>query len=387
MTTKLYIVRHCEAEGNLYRRCHGHCDGLLTENGKAQRARLEQYFKDLPVDRVFSSDLSRAVATALSVARPKGLPVETRAELREMKLGAWEDMPWGEVAERYAMQYEHFSNSPHLFSLPDAENAAQAQARLYAALRAVAEECRGRTAVVVSHGLAIRLTMARLLGYPPEQIGEVTHFDNASVSLVEWEDAPAVLFRGHNEHLGTLSTFAKQSWWRKDAAHKEVNLRFAPAALPEDAEAAASMQAQAWKTVYGSLDGFHGAAMLNNALRVSAADPQNVMFALYKGERVGLLTLDPHQEQDSPSGHISLLYLREDLCGRGLGVQLLGQAVSHYRKQGKTALRLRVAPSNLRARRFYEKHGFRPDGQEDAPGGTLLILRKSIVWDNEMEYA
>ena len=28
--TTVYIIRHAEAEGNVYRRCHGQYDGLLT---------------------------------------------------------------------------------------------------------------------------------------------------------------------------------------------------------------------------------------------------------------------------------------------------------------------------------------------------------------------
>ena len=32
--TRIYIVRHAEAEGNLYRRIHGWYDSPITENGK-----------------------------------------------------------------------------------------------------------------------------------------------------------------------------------------------------------------------------------------------------------------------------------------------------------------------------------------------------------------
>ena len=31
--TTLYLVRHAEAEGNLYRRIHGWYDALVTDNG------------------------------------------------------------------------------------------------------------------------------------------------------------------------------------------------------------------------------------------------------------------------------------------------------------------------------------------------------------------
>ncbi len=33
MRTTVYIIRHAEAEGNVYRRCHGQYDALLTHAG------------------------------------------------------------------------------------------------------------------------------------------------------------------------------------------------------------------------------------------------------------------------------------------------------------------------------------------------------------------
>lgn len=40
--TKLYLVRHAEAEGNLYRRIQGQYDSLITDNGYRQIAALAQ---------------------------------------------------------------------------------------------------------------------------------------------------------------------------------------------------------------------------------------------------------------------------------------------------------------------------------------------------------
>ena len=36
--TTLYLIRHAEAEGNVYRRCHGQYDALLTHRAPAQIA-------------------------------------------------------------------------------------------------------------------------------------------------------------------------------------------------------------------------------------------------------------------------------------------------------------------------------------------------------------
>ena len=72
--TTIYLIRHAEAEGNLYRRVHGWYDSLITENGCRQIAALEERFRDVPIDAVWSSDLFRTRTTARAVYRSKNLP-------------------------------------------------------------------------------------------------------------------------------------------------------------------------------------------------------------------------------------------------------------------------------------------------------------------------
>ena len=89
--TKIYLVRHAEAEGNLYRRIHGQYNSLITDNGYRQIAALAHRFSTIQVDAVYSSDLFRTCTTAKAVYGPKGLPLNTRPTLREVDMGEWED--------------------------------------------------------------------------------------------------------------------------------------------------------------------------------------------------------------------------------------------------------------------------------------------------------
>ena len=60
--TRIYLIRHAEAEGNLYRIAHGHEEGLITDyRGPRQIRALAQRFRDIPVDAVYASDLIRQV--------------------------------------------------------------------------------------------------------------------------------------------------------------------------------------------------------------------------------------------------------------------------------------------------------------------------------------
>ena len=95
--TRIYLIRHAEAEGNLYRVAHGHYDSLITDRGYEQIKALEKRFADIRIDAVYSSDLFRTRTTAKAIYVPKGLPLHTDADLREVNLGVWEDRPWQEL--------------------------------------------------------------------------------------------------------------------------------------------------------------------------------------------------------------------------------------------------------------------------------------------------
>ena len=95
--TELYLIRHTQAEGNLYRMMQGHWDGEITALGRAENDLLSERFRDIPLDAVYSSDLKRALLTAEACARGKGLTVQTDRRLRELDLGAWETQFFGNV--------------------------------------------------------------------------------------------------------------------------------------------------------------------------------------------------------------------------------------------------------------------------------------------------
>ena len=109
--TRIYIVRHAEAEGNLYRRIHGQYDSLVTPQGYRQIEALERRFQDIHIDAVYSSDLYRTRMTAKAIYRPKGLPLRLEPGLREIAMGRWEDETWAGGARSDPEEMSRFSRS------------------------------------------------------------------------------------------------------------------------------------------------------------------------------------------------------------------------------------------------------------------------------------
>ena len=65
--TKIYLVRHAEAEGNLFRRAQGQFDGMITALGYRQIEQLRRRFLSIPIEAVYVSDLRRTQITSSAI--------------------------------------------------------------------------------------------------------------------------------------------------------------------------------------------------------------------------------------------------------------------------------------------------------------------------------
>ena len=61
---KIYFIRHGESEYNLAQRHSGWAQVELTEQGKAQAESLRTYLSKIPFDKLYVSDLKRAIQTS-----------------------------------------------------------------------------------------------------------------------------------------------------------------------------------------------------------------------------------------------------------------------------------------------------------------------------------
>lgn len=213
--TTLYIVRHGEATGNVERNFHGWFDSTLTENGRAQIARLPAYFKNIHLDAVYASDLNRTRETAAVVAEEKGLLVETRTDLREIHGGLWEDVPWDDLPLRFPESYENWLRFPHLLEMPGGESMIGFQDRIYGAILDIAGKNKGKNVLICTHGTAIKVLLCKVRGVPLSKMPEEAWCDNASITVLTVRDGRiTVEVDGDNRHLADISTLAKQKWWR-----------------------------------------------------------------------------------------------------------------------------------------------------------------------------
>ena len=357
--TRLYLIRHAEAEGNLYRIAQGQANSNLTDRGWRQVRALERRFADIPIDAVYASDLYRTCATASAIYLPKHLPLRRERALREINLGVWERRSWGEVYRRWPEEMEHFSHRPDLWHLEGAEDPRAARARVLEAIRRIAVDHTDQTVAVFTHGYVLRLVLSYLQGLDLDELDGIRTGDNTAVSLIEAAgERLRVVFRDDNSHLKTPEFLAGERAVKRFSG-LEGGLWFTSVRLPGQAEEISALAA-ACRT--------SGVPFDRQAL-LADDDGGELLAGYLQEELTGLVRVAP------ATGWISLLCIRPDRRRQGLGVQLLGQAVQRVRAAGGQVLRAAVS-ADPGTEAFFDACGFRPtpDGGE---------LEKSIAFHPE----
>ena len=374
--TKIFLIRHGEAEGNLYRRCQGQGDVPLTRNGEHQASFLTARFAPVPLEAVYSSDLKRAMATARAAGAGHGLLPVPEPRLREMAFGVWEGKTWGEINRLWPEQKRLFLTDPEKLNVPGMENCASVVERYAAALKEIARRHDGGCVAAAGHGMAIRLLAASLSGIPLSRIQEVPLCGNTAVTVLDW-DGEKFRIEDYNDtkHLPeppmapirAVPGRGEQGW----------DLWFTPYDIERGRERYIRCYEDAWRQAHGSLEGFQESACWLSALRYRQGDPAAVTEARRGEDFAGVLTLDTRRGSDHGQGWIAFFYVVPELRSHGCGMQLLGEAVERYRALGRRVIRLSAAPGNP-ALAFYKKAGFvRVDTQ---PGALepLWILELSL---------
>ena len=100
---KLFLVRHGQSEANLHKVFSGWAQVSLTEKGFADAERAGDYLQKFSFDRIYSSDLLRAIQTA-HTALPGCEPIQLPA-LREANVGTLQEKSSVECEQLYGKRF------------------------------------------------------------------------------------------------------------------------------------------------------------------------------------------------------------------------------------------------------------------------------------------
>ena len=201
--TKVIIVRHCQAEGNLKRFFQGSINTDITDLGKRQIESVAKLLSNEPVEVMYSSPKKRAMKTAEGINAYHGLPIKIDDEIAEIDAGDWEGVLLTDIEKRYPEQMDNWRNNPANFHAPNGESMAEVYERVKKALLRIVEENRDKTICIVSHGCAIKNMMCFAHGLEVKDIKEVPLGTNTSVNVINFDEnsKPSVLIENYTEHI------------------------------------------------------------------------------------------------------------------------------------------------------------------------------------------
>ncbi|MCL2783584.1 MAG: histidine phosphatase family protein [Propionibacteriaceae bacterium] len=182
--TKLVLWRHGVTDWNERGIFQGQTDIPLNERGLQQAGAAAQYVAEFSPSAIYCSPMRRAQQTAAALAVLTGLQPCVDNRLAEINVGTWTgrtladaagDDPAVMAAVRAGVDYRRS---------PTGETMTEVGQRAGQCLRELGKAHDGETIVVVSHGGAIRMGIANLLGWPHETATSLSGMPNCAWSVV-----------------------------------------------------------------------------------------------------------------------------------------------------------------------------------------------------------
>ena len=202
--TRLIIVRHGESESNRKKTFTGQLDIALSDLGKKQAELVKKYLKDYKIDKIYSSDLSRAYNTALPTAESKGIEIQTSKNLREIYAGEWEGKTFDDIEKEYPDTYSVWRSNIGIAVCNGGESVKELKERVEKEVGRIVAENEGKTVMIVSHGTPIRSLLCIWKGADVSDMQDIRWVPNASVSIAEYSDTsslPEIVLYGYDEFL------------------------------------------------------------------------------------------------------------------------------------------------------------------------------------------
>ena len=187
--TRIIAIRHGETAWNVDTRLQGHLDIGLNERGQWQARRAAQALADEDIAAIYTSDLSRARATAQAIAdqnvNPAARQVHPHTGLRERGFGIFEgqtyaqiNLDWPEESRRWRQRDPHFAPQ-------GGETLTQLRERVTATVNTLASQHVGEQIVLVAHG-GVMDALYRLATHVAIEAPRSWELGNAAINRLLW---------------------------------------------------------------------------------------------------------------------------------------------------------------------------------------------------------
>jgi len=187
---EIYLIRHGECDNSsmeYFDEEKQMMNGSLTKKGILQAELLAQRCAEIGFERVYSSDLARAIQTAEKILSLAPCEHTIHPAFREINMGDINKKSWACFPELHARWKLHEEDIPY----PNGENGADVWSRCAPRLQEIIRQPHQKVAIVC-HGGTIRSIICGILNLPQEKrffFGNPP--ENCSISIVRYREEEA----------------------------------------------------------------------------------------------------------------------------------------------------------------------------------------------------
>lgn len=183
--TRLWLIRHGEPEAEVRGRCYGRLDVGLSAEGRRQLEHVARRLASEPLAAIYASPRQRTRVSAEIVAASHSCGVQIERDLREIDFGDFEGQSYDDIARRYPELYRRWMEQPTEVEFPNGESFALMRSRVTKAVATLLGRHAGQSIALITHGGAIRITLAEALSIPPANIFRIAQ-RHAAVNLIQF---------------------------------------------------------------------------------------------------------------------------------------------------------------------------------------------------------
>lgn len=201
----IYIVRHGETEYNKTGYLQGSTiNASLNETGRAQSEAFFEMYKNIPLDKIYTSDLKRSIES-VELFMLKNVPVENCPELNEINWGIIEGKKISPKAWIRLRKTVHRWRKGELnVRIPGGDSPIDVAARQKVIIDKILSRDDEKNILISMHGRAMRIFICLLMGEPLTEMEKYNH-DNMGLYLVSFKDGKMTMLKKNDkEHFKYL---------------------------------------------------------------------------------------------------------------------------------------------------------------------------------------
>jgi broad specificity phosphatase PhoE len=161
----IFLIRHGNTEFNEKKTFRGHFDVPLDSKGLKQAEKTGQFLKDIHLEVIYSSPLSRALKTAETIKKYQEPSTEIIEDdcFTDLSFGQWEGMTYEDAERKYPEIFLKWTREPFKVRIPGGGTLSGVQEKAWRALKDIVTQSPYSNIGIVAHRIVNKLLISKML--------------------------------------------------------------------------------------------------------------------------------------------------------------------------------------------------------------------------------